>query len=195
MAQSTCPHCGSEVVGAKIKCNTCGRMLSEPPAPDDLAPGGQVILRGQEKRSSISVRPGMKHSADFSVDTSDKRVVDITEQVKSFARAVGESGLVQIFLPHATAGLAFMETGSGSEADLGEALERLFPSDERYAHSHGAKGHGRSHIVPVFISAFLSVPCEYGHLLLGQWQSIVIVDPNEDNNERKVLLSYIPGRG
>lgn len=127
------------------------------------------------------------------MDTSNKRVVDITDEVRRFAREIGESGIVNVFVPHATAGLALMETGSGSEADLGEALDRLFPSDDRYAHRHGSKGHGRSHIIPAFISPSIAIPCDRGNLLLGQWQSLLLVDPNEDNVEREVLLRYTAG--
>ena len=195
MATTICPHCSAEVSSAKIKCGVCGRLLSAPPEPDEAAGGGAAVARRADLRETIVVKPGARGSAEFSVDTSSKRVVDITDKVRQFARGIGESGMVNVFVPHATAGLALMETGSGSEADLGEVLERLFPSDDRYAHRHGSKGHGRSHIIPAFISPSMSVPCDHGNLLLGQWQSVVLVDPNEDNVERRVLLSFIPGLG
>jgi secondary thiamine-phosphate synthase enzyme len=194
MKQSTCPHCGNIVVGTKIKCGSCGQILSAPPPPDKIDRGGKTVMRGQDSRTGVSVRAGTKHVADFSVDSGNKRVINITDKVQAFVRGVGESGLVHVFVPHATAGVAIMEVGSGSEADLGEALDRLFPSDDRYAHKHGSKGHGRSHVVPVMVAPFTMVPVDHGNLLLGKWQSIVVVDPNEDNVERRVLLTFLPGR-
>jgi secondary thiamine-phosphate synthase enzyme len=118
-------------------------------------------------------------------------VVDITEQVHRFV-ADGGDGLVHVFLPHATAGLALMETGSGSEPDLEEALERLLPRDDRYAHRHGSVGHGADHPLPVFVSPSLSIPVLHGSLGLGVWQSVVIVDLNRENNVRTVRLSLVP---
>ena len=166
-----------------------------PPEIEGASSAGQVVTRRTDRRDSSVVKPGARWEAEFVADTSTKRVVDISDKVRQFARGVGESGLVNVFVPHATAGLALMETGAGSEADLGEVLDRLFPSDDRYAHQHGSKGHGRSHIIHAFISPSMSIPCDRGNLLLGQWQSLVLVDANEDNVERKVLLSYMPGRG
>ncbi len=126
------------------------------------------------------------------VETSGRRVVDVTGIVESFAREAGGDGLVHVFLPHATAGLALMETGSGSEPDLEEALERLLPREDRYRHRHGSTGHGADHLVPVFVSPSLSIPAEGGRLLLGTWQSVVIVDPNRENNTRTVRLTFVP---
>lgn len=185
----TCPHCGNAVEGAKIKCRVCGRMLQTPDAPDERT--GGAMMRGDDKRGVVVASAG-SNSAQLLLDTSGTKVVDITDRVKGFARTIGQTGLVNIFAPHSTAGIALMETGSGSEADLGEVLERLFPSDDRYVHQHGAKGHGRSHIVPAFISPSMSIPADHGNLALGTWQSIVFVDPNEDNDERRVLLNFYP---
>ena len=102
-------------------------------------------------------------------------------------------GIVNVFVPHATAGLALMETGSGSEEDLEEVLDRLLPRDDRYRHSHGSKGHGGDHLLPVFVSPSLTIPVTAGRLALGTWQSVVLVDPNRDNPERRVLLSFLGG--
>ena len=194
MAMTVCPHCSAEVPAAKIKCGVCGRLLNVLPGAGKDPAGGQAVARRKDLHETIVVKAGARRSAEFTVDTSSKRVADITDKVGQFARGVGESGVVNVFVPHATAGVALMETGSGSEADLGEALERLFPSDDRYAHQHGSKGHGRSHIIPVVISPSMSIPCDHGNLLLGQWQSEVLVDANEDNVERRGLLSFVPGR-
>jgi secondary thiamine-phosphate synthase enzyme len=106
---------------------------------------------------------------------------------------VGGDGLVHVFLPHATAVLALMETGSGSEEDLEAALERLLPRDDRYSHRHGSVGHGGDHLLPVFVTPFLTLPVEGGRLLLGTWQSVVLIDPNRENDARRVRLSFLAG--
>jgi len=130
---------------------------------------------------------------EFEVDTSGRRVVDITSRVRGFVAEGNESGLAHVFLPHATAGLALMETGSGSEGDLEELLERMLPRDDRYAHRHGAQGHGGDHLLPALVSPSLVLPVDRGELVLGTWQSIVIVDPNRDNNRRHVRVSVLSG--
>jgi secondary thiamine-phosphate synthase enzyme len=131
-------------------------------------------------------------SIELQIDTGGRRVVDITGQVRSFARDAGADGLLHVFLPHATAGVALMETGSGSEGDLDEVLERLLPRDDRYGHRHGPVGHGGDHLLPVFVSPSLALPVIGGDVTLGVWQSVVVVDPNRSNNERTVRLSFVP---
>ncbi len=131
-------------------------------------------------------------SIELELDTAGRRVLDITEHVRRFA-AEGGDGLVHVFLPHATAGLALMETGAGSERDLEELLERLLPRDDRYVHRHGSRGHGGDHLLPVLVSPSLVLPVEGGRLVLGTWQSVVIVDPNRENDRRRVRLSFLPG--
>jgi secondary thiamine-phosphate synthase enzyme len=127
----------------------------------------------------------------FTVDTSARRIIDITDRVEAYAATQGGDGLVHVFVPHATAGLAVMETGAGSEGDLEEAVERLLPRDERYAHRHGSEGHGADHLLPALIAPFLVLPVEDGRLSLGTWQRVVIVDPNRENNQRRVLLTFV----
>ena len=131
-------------------------------------------------------------STELSLDTSGLHVVDLTAQVTEFCRPRGD-GLLSVFVPHATAGVALMETGSGSEADVEEALGRLLPRDDRWRHRHGAKGHGADHVLPVFVSPSLVVPVEGGRLQLGTWQSVVLVDLNDDNPRRRVRLTFVPG--
>jgi secondary thiamine-phosphate synthase enzyme len=132
-------------------------------------------------------------AAEFEVETSGRRVVDLTERVRSFVAEAGTDGLVHVFLPHATAGLALMETGSGSEEDLIEAIDRLLPRDDRYAHRHGSVGHGGDHLLPVFVAPSLTLPVSDGRLVLGTWQSVVLIDPNRQNDVRRVRLSFLPG--
>jgi secondary thiamine-phosphate synthase enzyme len=117
--------------------------------------------------------------------------VDLTTQVRGFTRGLGD-GLVNVFVPHATAGVAIIETGSGTEPDLQDTLERLLPVEDIYAHRHGSLGHGRDHVVPAFISPSVSVPVIDGQPVLGTWQSIVLVDTNSDNPHRNVRLSFLP---
>jgi secondary thiamine-phosphate synthase enzyme len=131
---------------------------------------------------------------EISVDTGGRRVVDITDQVQRFVADAGD-GLVNVYLPHATAGLALMETGSGSEEDLEIVLGELLPREDRYRHRHGSTGHGGDHLLPVFVSPSLVLPVSDGRLALGTWQSVVIVDPNRENNQRRVRLSFVGNAG
>lgn len=126
------------------------------------------------------------------VDTSGRRTVDLTEQVREFCHGRGD-GLCNVFVPHATAGIAVIETGAGSDADLVEALERLFPRDDRYRHAHGSPGHGADHVLPGLVSPSVTVPVADGRPLLGTWQGVVLVDLNRDNPRRSVRLTFIRG--
>jgi secondary thiamine-phosphate synthase enzyme len=126
------------------------------------------------------------------VDTSDRLLVDLTDEVSAFCSGRGD-GLLNVFVPHATAGLAVVETGAGSEPDLLELLDRLLPRDDRYTHRHGAPGHGADHVLPALVSPSLVVPVGGGRPLLGTWQRIVLVDLNADNPRRQVRCSFVPG--
>lgn len=131
-------------------------------------------------------------STELSFDTSWRRFVDLTDDVKKFVAGEGD-GLVHVFLPHATAGLAVIETGSGSETDFEEALARLLPRDHTYVHRHGSPGHGADHLLPAFLSPSLTLPVIDGKPVLGTWQSVVMVDLNRDNPTRRVRLSLLLG--
>jgi secondary thiamine-phosphate synthase enzyme len=126
------------------------------------------------------------------IDSSRRRIVDLTEQVRTFCAARGD-GLCNVFVPHATAGVAIIETGAGSDDDLIETLERLLPRDDRYRHAHGSLGHGADHVLPGIVSPSITVPVQGGQPLLGTWQSVVLVDLNRDNPRRSVRLSFING--
>jgi secondary thiamine-phosphate synthase enzyme len=131
---------------------------------------------------------------DLTVDTSHIRVVDVTDAVEGFVTGAGvDEGLLNVFAPHATAGVALMETGSGSEEDLVAALESLLPRDDRYRHRHGSTGHGADHLLPVLVSPSASIPVRGGRLALGTWQRIVLVDLNRDNPRRTLRLSLLAG--
>ena len=129
-------------------------------------------------------------TTEINVDTSQRRVADLTADIDRFTAGKGD-GLLNVFAPHATAGIAVMELGSGSEADLSDALDRLLPRDDRYRHAHGSTGHGADHLLPVLVSPSLTVPVKDGRTMLGTWQSIVLVDPNSDNPQRRVRLSLL----
>ena len=101
--------------------------------------------------------------------------------------------MCHVFVPHATAGVALIETGSGSEFDLEDAIDRLLPRDGSYRHRHGRRGHGRDHVLPAFVSPSLTLPVLDGRPTLGTWQSVVLVDTNADNSDRNVRLSFVPG--
>jgi secondary thiamine-phosphate synthase enzyme len=130
----------------------------------------------------------------FAVHTGVRATVhDITRQCEQFAResAAGADGLVNVFVPHATAGLAILELGSGSDADLLTVLDQLLPAGEVWRHAHGSRGHGRSHVLPAFVPPTITVPVVGGQLALGTWQSIAVVDLNVDNPDRQVRLSFV----
>jgi secondary thiamine-phosphate synthase enzyme len=119
-------------------------------------------------------------------------VLDITHDCADFVQGHGD-GLLQLFVPHATAGLAVLETGSGSDDDLLATLRELLPEDDRWKHRHGSRGHGRSHVLPALVPPYATVPVLDGRLALGTWQSICLVDVNRDNPERQVRFSFLPG--
>jgi secondary thiamine-phosphate synthase enzyme len=124
------------------------------------------------------------------VDTSRRRVVDLSAELSSFCAGRGD-GLCSVFVPHATAGVALMELGSGSEADLSAALDRLLPRDDRYRHRHGAPGHGADHLLPAIVSPSVVVPVFDGQPALGVWQRVALIDTNEDNPRRQVRFSFV----
>ena len=122
----------------------------------------------------------------------EERVLDITRDCADFASGRGD-GLLHVFVPHATAGIAIIETGAGSDDDLLSALADLLPADDRWRHRHGSPGHGRSHVMPALVPPYASVPVLAGRLALGTWQSICLVDLNVDNHDREVRLSFLAG--
>ena len=131
-------------------------------------------------------------TAVLDVDTTRRRIVDLTDDVRSFCASHGD-GLCNVFVPHATAGVAVIETGAGSDDDLVETLERLLPRDDRYHHAHGSPGHGADHVLPALITPSVTLPVQAGRPLFGTWQSVVLVDLNPDNPRRSVRLSFVDG--
>ena len=119
-------------------------------------------------------------------------VLDLTGRCRSFVAGHGD-GLLHVFVPHATAGLAVLELGAGSDDDLLHALSDLLPADDRWRHQHGSRGHGRSHVLPALIPPYASIPVIDGELALGTWQSVALIDLNLDNPVRQVRLSFLPG--
>jgi secondary thiamine-phosphate synthase enzyme len=124
---------------------------------------------------------------------SREAVQDITRECQEFAASAAGAGdgLLHVFVPHATAGLALIELGSGSDQDLLAALAGLLPADDRWRHAHGSAGHGRSHVLPAFVAPFVTLPVLAGRVALGTWQSVALVDLNVDNPDRQVRLSFL----
>jgi len=119
-------------------------------------------------------------------------VVDLTSRAADFVAGRGD-GLLHVFAPHATAGIAIVETGAGSDDDLLTAVDDLLPTDDRWRHRHGSAGHGRDHVLPAFIAPYATLPVLGGRITLGTWQSICLVDPNGDNPSRQVRFSFLAG--
>lgn len=119
-------------------------------------------------------------------------VADITAEATRFVQGRGD-GLLHVFVPHATAGVAIIETGAGSDDDLLTALDAVLPTDDRWRHRHGSPGHGRDHVLPAFVAPYATLPVLDGRIALGTWQAICLVDPNGDNPTRQVRLSFLPG--
>lgn len=136
------------------------------------------------KSISITIRTG-----------SNRGLFDVTSECEAFLAesAPGADGLLNVFVPHATAGIVVVELGAGSDADLMSALDRLLPRTDDWRHRHGSSGHGADHVLPLFASPSLTVPVVAGQLQLGTWQSIALLDPNADNPTREVRLSFLSG--
>ncbi|GAA0589713.1 YjbQ family protein [Kribbella sandramycini] len=133
------------------------------------------------------------HSELVDLRTGSREVVlDLTSRCAEFAAGRGD-GLLHVFVPHATAGVAILETGAGSDTDLLAVLEELLPRDFGWRHRHGTPGHGRDHVLPALIPPYATVPVLDGRLMLGTWQSICFVDTNVDNPDREVRLSFLAG--
>lgn len=132
-------------------------------------------------------------SETITVRTGGSPVVrDITAEAADFVKSE-EDGLLHVFVPHATAGLAIIETGAGSDDDLLAAVDELLPAQDRWRHRHGSRGHGRDHVLPAWIPPYASLPVLQGRLALGTWQSICLVDTNGDNPTRQVRFSFLKG--
>ncbi|ONI76622.1 hypothetical protein BWI15_04815 [Kribbella sp. ALI-6-A] len=127
---------------------------------------------------------------------SHEVVFDLTSKCEQFVDAEAHQaqgdGLLHVFVPHATAGVAILETGAGSDTDLLAVLEQLLPRDFQWQHRHGTAGHGRDHVLPALIPPYATIPVLNGRMMLGTWQSICLVDTNVDNPQRQVRLSWLP---
>jgi secondary thiamine-phosphate synthase enzyme len=148
---------------------------------------------GRAQTGWSAVEGTLVETTTITVRTGSSEVVhDLTRDAASFVRDKGD-GLLSVFVPHATAGLAVIELGAGSDDDLLSALGELLPADNRWRHSHGSRGHGRSHVMPAIVPPALTVPVIAGRIALGTWQSIALVDLNVDNAERTVRFSFLNG--
>ena len=129
----------------------------------------------------------------ITINTGTRRgLFDITQECAAFVAAEGD-GLLNVFVPHATAGVVIMELGAGSDVDLMDRLDELLPRDDHWRHSHGSPGHGADHVLPLLVPPSVVVPVVNGEMALGTWQSIALMDPNPDNSTRHVQLSFMPG--
>jgi len=154
-------------------------------APHQDAPEMGLVGKWGRRQTDSTMR-----TIEIDVDTAGSQCVDLTKELDAFCAGTGD-GLVNVLVPHATAGLALMETGSGSEEDLVDALGHIFPRDNRYRHAHGSPGHGADHLLPAILSPSVTLPVIDSRVVLGTWQSLVLVDLNVDNPRRHVRFSFI----
>ena len=167
-------------------------MVTSPSFPTGANPATDASARRDITGGPDGRLAGMR-SEVITVRTGSKPVVrDITREAEAFV-AAEQDGLLHVFVPHATAGVAIIETGAGSDDDLLTALDDLLPRDDRWIHQHGTPGHGRDHVVPAFLAPSMTVPVLGGRMTLGRWQSVCLVDTNVDNPDRQVRLSFLPG--
>lgn len=131
------------------------------------------------------------HHTSLTITTGRQRFTDLTDEARRFVADGGGDGLLNVFVPHATAGIAIFELHAGSEDDLSRVLDEVLVRDDRWRHRHGSPGHGADHVLPAFVAPSATVPVRQGALLLGTWQSIVLVDTNVDNPRRTVHLSLV----
>ncbi len=164
---------------------------------DGLAVGcGVGVGEGLGVGCGVGVGVGAELPREIEVRTGARRgAFDLTDACAAFIAEAseGRDGILNIFVPHATAGIVVMELGAGSEEDLLTALDALLPRDDRWRHSHGSPGHGADHVLPLLVPPSLTIPVAAGRLALGTWQSIALVDPNPDRGDRRVRLSFLPG--
>jgi secondary thiamine-phosphate synthase enzyme len=146
-----------------------------------------------ERVNRYSWQTQLMRTEVITIRTGSRPVVrDITAEASRFAESEAD-GLLHVFVPHATAGLAIIETGAGSDDDLLAAIDELLPAEDRWRHRHGSRGHGRDHVLPAWIPPYATLPVIGGKIALGTWQSICLVDPNGDNPTRQVRFSFIEG--
>ena len=168
------------------------------PAAAAVLPGVGATTASDGSRSQGTARRRVRHSVpsvettEVRLETGSRLVTDLSPAIGSFCAGKGD-GLLNVFAPHATAGIALIELGSGTEDDLEEVLARVLPRDDRYRHRHGSRGHGGDHVLPALVAPTLTLPVVGGRPALGTWQSVVLVDPNVDNPTRTIRLSFLPG--
>ena len=185
------PMSGRRPGGATVPTRYLPPTANPPQWPLGLWPPHNRLVRPGQS-SSLRRSLDRVHTDVLEVDTARRCIVDLTDAVRRFCFSYGD-GLCNVFVPHATAGVAIIETGAGSDDDLVDTLERLLPRDDRYRHSHGSAGHGADHVLPAIVAPSVTVPVASGDPQLGTWQSIVLVDLNRDNPRRSVRLSFLEG--
>lgn len=175
-----------------------GRYAWRPRIPPCVIGGRRTAPRprGRARAAAVDVYDGRMKTEIIRVHTGRREgVFNITGECADFASGAsgGGDGLLNAFVPHATAGLALIELGASSDRDLLATLADLLPADDRWRHAHGSRGHGRSHVMPAFVPPYATIPVLGGRLALGTWQSIALVDLNIDNQTREVRLSFLTG--
>ena len=120
----------------------------------------------------------------------DTDIHDLTPAVEGLVeRHRLQHGQVLVFVPGSTAGITTLEHEPGLLRDLPAAFERLAPRDLRYHHDETwHDGNGHSHVRAALHGCSLTVPVENGHLLLGTWQQIILIDFDNRPRQRDVVV-------
>lgn len=121
--------------------------------------------------------------------TARKQVVDLTEKVNEVVQASGvKEGVCHLFVQHTTCCLTTGEGGEGTDEDLLEVAEKIIPQIN-FRHAHNPS-HAWSHMASSIIGSSLSIPVGEGRLVLGTWQSVLLVEL-DGPKERKVVITLL----
>lgn len=132
--------------------------------------------------------------AEFELATQGSTDIhDVTDEVSRIVSQFGlQEGLATVFTPGATASVTAIEFESGAISDLREAIRRLAPEGEHYAHdARWGDGNGFSHVRSALLGPSLAVPVSNGRLALGTWQQIVVACHDNHPRTRRVIVQLL----
>ncbi|MBN1289587.1 MAG: YjbQ family protein [Actinobacteria bacterium] len=133
-------------------------------------------------------------SYDYSVPTKGNgEVIDISSEIAEAVRSseLGE-GIVNVFVPGATAGVTTIEYEPGLVEDISDMFEKIVPVQVEYKHNlRWQDGNGHSHIRASLLGPSLTVPFSDGRLQMGIWQQVILIDFDNKSRDRKFICKVI----